>query len=222
MNCLEFRRAVGAQPDTTAADVVAHAAQCPACARYQQELQRMDPLIHRALEIDVVPHRAVRRRRAVQWGLAASVLVAVLAGLVLWIANPRETLAEQVIEHTNSEAFVMVRTSWNVDPAQVALVLSRSGVHLRSDAMAVSYATTCRFRGRQVPHLVVQTERGPVTVLLLAHEKGAGRIQKFNEGGYQGAIVAAPRGVLAVLGRDVPAEDIAAKVLAAVDYDAGG
>jgi len=182
----------------------------------------MDRLIHRALEIDVAPRRAVRRRRAVQWGLAASVLAAVLAGLVLWVASPRETLAEQVIEHTNGEAFAMVRTSENVDPAQVARVLSRSGVHLRSDAMAVSYASTCEFRGRQVPHLVVQTERGPVTVMLLAHEKGTGHTEKFNEGGYQGAIVPAPRGVLAVLGRDVPAEDIAAKVLAAVDYSAGG
>src|SRR5262245_59091732 len=113
MNCLEFRRAVGAQPGNTAAEVVAHAAQCPACARYRQELQQMDRLIHRALEIDATPHRS-QRQRAVQWGLAASVFIAVLAGLFLWIANPRETLAAQVVEHANGEAFAMVRTSKNV------------------------------------------------------------------------------------------------------------
>ncbi len=181
----------------------------------------MDRMIHRALEIDAAPKRAVRRGPVVvRWGLAASVVAAVLAGLALWATGPRETLAEQIVEHTDSEASVMVRTAEKADPKQVARILARSGVHLRSDAMAVSHARTCIFRGRQVPHLVVQTDRGPVTVLLLVHE--AGHTQRFDEGGYQGVIVPAPRGVLAVLGRDVQAEDIAAKVLAAVDYDAGG
>lgn len=177
----------------------------------------MDRLIHRALEIEVAAPGA-RRKRAVQWGLAASVLVAVLAGLVLWVVNPRETLAEQVVEHAEGEAFAMVRTSEIVAAAEVADVLARSGIRLKSGAMSVSYATTCPFRGHTVPHLVVQTGRGPVTVLVLAQEKSTGGTQRFEEGGYQGAIVPAPRGVLAVLGHDVPAEEIAAKVLAAVEY----
>lgn len=178
----------------------------------------MDRLIHRALEIEVAPAPGVQRKRAVQWGLAASVLVAVLAGLVLWAVNPRETLAEQVVQHAEGEAFAMVRTSQTVDAAEVAGVLARSGIRLRSDAMSVSYATTCQFRGHKVPHLVVQTERGPVTVLVLTEEKSTASTQRFDEGGYQGAIVAAPRGVLAVLGHDVPAQEVAEKVLAAVDY----
>lgn len=239
MNCLEFRRIVGAQPDIATPEVVAHAQQCPACARYRQELQQMDQLIHRALKIDTrsnaavaaaLPHeapveriranriRAIRPRRSMQWGLAASVLAAVLAGLFLWVADPRETLAEQIIEHAQEEADAMVRTSDIADPEKVASILSRSGVRMKPDAVAVSYAQSCPFRGHRVPHLVVQTDAGPVTVLLLAQEKSIAKPATFDESGYSGVIIPAPRGVLAVLGRGAPVEEIAAKVLAAVDY----
>lgn len=224
MNCLEFRRVVGAEPDIATPEVVAHAAQCLACARYRQELQQMDLLIHRALQVDtqvnaaVSPQRTVTRKRPVKWGLAASVLAAVLAGLLLWAAGSRETLAEQIVEHTQGEASAMVRTSQMVDPATVASILARSGVQMKPGAVAVSYARSCTFRGHQVPHLVVQTDAGPVTVLLLAQEKSIAKPKTFDEGGYQGVIIPAPRGVLAVLGHGAPVEEIAAKVLAAVEY----
>ena len=39
----------------------------------------------------------------------------------------------------------------------------------------VSYANSCVFRGHHVPHLVVQTEAGPVTVMVLVHESGVVR-----------------------------------------------
>lgn len=221
MNCLEFRRTVGAQPDIATPEIVAHAAQCPACARYQQELQQMDQLIHRALKID--PHNvaAAPRKRSMQWGIAASLSAAVLAGLLLWVADPRASLAEQIVEHAQEEASAMVRTSQIADPARVASILARSAVRMKPDAVAVSYAQSCPLRGHHVPHLVVQTDAGPVTVLLLVEEKSISKPETFDEGGYQGVIVPAPRGVLAVLGRGVAVEEIAAKVLAAVDYNVG-
>lgn len=218
MNCLEFRRIVGAQPDAATPEIVAHAAQCPACTRYQQELQQMDQSIHRALNINPQVKVAAHRKRSVQWGLAASVVAAVLAGLLLWVADPRASLAEQIVEHARAEASAMVRTSETADSARVASILARSGVRMKPGAVAVSYAQSCPLRGHQVPHLVVQTDAGPVTVLLLAEEKSISKPQKFDESGYQGVIIPAPRGVLAVLGRGVPVAEIAAKVLAAVDY----
>lgn len=232
MNCLEFRRIVGAETDSATPQIVAHAALCPACTRYREELRQMDRLIHRALHIDtridsqadatIVPTapqwRPVARQRRVPWGLAASVLAAVLTSLLLWVAAPRETLARQVVEHTQAEASAMVRTAEIVDPETVASILALSGVRMKPGAVAVSYAQSCAFRGHQVPHLVVQTDAGPVTVLLLAREKSIETPRTFDENGYQGMIVPAPRGVLAVLGHAVPVEEIATKLLAAVEY----
>jgi hypothetical protein len=99
-------------------------------------------------------------------------------------------------------------------------VLARSGVALREDMPAVSYANSCWFRGRHVPHLVVRTPGGPVTIMVLPNEKVAGRVA-FDEGGYRGVIVPAQRGAIAVLAQDpsdVDADAVAGTALAAISY----
>ncbi len=58
MNCEEFRTIVGAEPNTTRPDVLAHAQQHAECARYREEMQAMDRLIYRALAVDVEPAAA--------------------------------------------------------------------------------------------------------------------------------------------------------------------
>jgi hypothetical protein len=104
--------------------------------------------------------------------------------------------------------------------AAVAPVLARSGVALREGMPAVSYASSCWFRGRHVPHLVVRMPGGPVTIMVLPNEKVAGRVA-FAEGGYRGVIVPAQRGAIAVLAQDpsdVDADAVAGTALAAIRF----
>ena len=69
----------------------------------------------------------------------------------------------------------------------------------------------------RVPHLVLQTESGPVTVMVLAHDRLLKSV-RFDEEGYRGVIVpVAGHGSLAVLTRGSDAaigsiERIAARV----------
>ena len=60
-----------------------------------------------------------------------------------------------------------------------------------------------------MPHLVVQTRSGPVTVMVLVHE-AVRKAMQFDEQGYRGTIVPVPgHGSIAVLIRDpgvVPGE----------------
>ena len=224
MNCLEFRRIVGAEPHSVAADVAEHAAQCPACARYQQDMQQMDQLIHRALSIDVSVAPAVvqpKRKPLMRWGLAASLLLAVAIG-VFWLGYPRETLAAEAVEHALHEPDSLVRTTEVVTPEELTEVLAHAQVKLKAEMGRVSYATVCPFRGHHVPHFVVQTDEGPVTVLLLRDEKSIEKARPFKEGKFEGVIMPAPFGVLAVLGENVPVEHVANQVLAAVEYQQGG
>jgi hypothetical protein len=223
MNCLEFRRIVGSQPHLDSTEVREHAAACESCTRYLLELRRMDQLIYRALTIDVDAPKRSRHVSARYWRLAASVVVAVVLGAFLWSALPRASLAEQLAAHAQGEASALVRTADRIEPSDLAAVFKRSGVRLRPDEIAVSYAMSCWFRGHFVPHLVVQTDRGPVTVLVLPHERTVvgTQLQHFEDGGFKGVIVPAPQGVLAVLGRDAPVEEAAAQVLLALDYESG-
>lgn len=224
MNCLEFRRAVGAEPRSAAPEVLQHAAQCEACARYQRELQQMDGLIHRALAIDIAAQPAkpaVRARPAIRWGLAASALLAV-AIAVTWLGYPRDSLADEAVRHVLHEA-ASLEQPVNADAeAYLTEVLNKAGVRLRPGLDGrISYATACPFRGHEVPHFVVQTEDGPVTVLLLTQEAPVEQSRHFREKGFHGVIVPAPRGVLAVLGDKQQVDRVAREVLAAVDYQMG-
>jgi hypothetical protein len=220
MNCLEFRRIVGAQPDLDSPEARDHAAACETCARYWLELRQMDRLIYRALAVDVGTPRRSRRIGARYWRLAASIVAATVLGAFLWSAQPRASLAEQLAAHARGEVSALVRTPDRIEASELAAVFKQSGVRLRPEAIHVSYAMSCWFRGHFVPHLVVQTVRGPVTVLVLRHERSvpSGQVQHFEEGGFRGVIVPAPQGVLAVLRRDAPVEEAAEQVLLALDY----
>jgi len=221
MNCQEARLLIGADPGADDPHVAEHVAECAECARFRQELRDMDRVISAALRVDlnVAAPRAAPVSRRPLWAVAAS-LVVVLVGAVAWLLNPRDTFAAQVIDHVNGEAFSLVRTSQPADAAELAGILSRSGIQLKSDAVLVSYAAACEFRGHVVPHLVVQTERGPVTVLVLAQESAKGKSEHIDEGGYEGILVPAPRGSLVVLGQDGDVTSVAATVLDALNYSA--
>ena len=221
MNCQEARLLIGADPGADDPQVAEHVAGCAECARFRQELRDMDRVVAAALRVDfdaAAPRAAPASRRPL-WAMAAS-LVVVLVGAVAWLLNPRDTFAAQVIDHVNGEAFSLVRTSQAADSAELADILSRSGIRLKSDAVLVSYAAACEFRGHIVPHLVVQTERGPVTVLVLAEEPAKGKSEHIDEGGYEGVVVPAPRGSLVVLGQDGDVTSVAATVLDALNYSA--
>jgi hypothetical protein len=220
MNCEEFRFAVGAQPGTTRVEVLEHAAACPECARFRGELRAMDEVIHEALAIDPAasPTRPVSAARgATVWRIAASFITAAVLASIVWLAYPRETLAEEIVAHVLHEPDSL--TASQAERGAVVRVMSGAGVRLRPDALNVIYAMSCPFRGRETPHLVVSTPDGPVTVLLLPHETGVTRTQSFEEQGFAGAIVPAPRGAIAVLGKRLDVDEIARQVTAALVYE---
>jgi hypothetical protein len=240
MNCLEFRRQVGAEPSSTPAAVAAHREQCPACAGFQDEMQALDRLLGKAMRVDVVSgarstpwpatavagrvpgtararHGVVRPRR---WlAMAASLVGGMLLATTLWLSYPGPTLAAEVIGHVVSDPDAL--KAGPPLPAQaVTEVLHPSHVRLRPDMGTVTFAMRCVFEGHVVPHLVVQTDRGPVTVLLLLH-RSVGAATRIEEDGYSAVVLPAPRGSIAVVGRDVAGIDaIAQQVFDSVDWDA--
>lgn len=226
MQCSEFRQQAGADPQHLSAEAAAHCAQCIACAAYLQQMQQLDGLLKRALEISVPPvrvaaplHRDLASKPSPQrwFALAASVLLSIAFGAV-WLASPQPSLAAAVIEHVEDEPDAMVTTSSRVTPAQLSDVLRRAGMRLKSGAQSVSIARTCAFRGATIPHLVVQTQEGPVTVLVLPHEH-VDSAENFTEEGYQGTILPSGPGAIALIAAsDTAFKEAAARVAAEVEW----
>lgn len=240
MNCLEFRRHVGAEPSSTPAAVAAHREECPTCAGFQDEMQALDRLLGKAMRVDMVSgtraatapaaaavervpdtshgrHGAVRPRR---WlAMAASLVAGVLVATTLWLSYPGPTLAAEVIGHVVSDPGAL-DAGQPLPPQAVTEVLQPSHVRLHPDMGTVTFAMRCVFEGHVVPHLVVQTDRGPVTVLLLLH-RSVGAATRIEEGGYSAVVLPAPRGSIAIVGRDVAGIDaIAQQVFDSIDWDA--
>ncbi len=220
MNCDECRTVIGAEPNSNQPEVLAHIERCPECARHRQEMQAMDRLIHRALAVDVpVPAATVESNKPRIWRMAASLLVtaSLVAAISLWLLTPRDSIAAEAIDHVLHEQESLLRTSARVDAASLEKVLTASKLRLKPGATRVSYAMSCTFRGHSTPHLVVQSEQGPVTVLVLTEAPRQQR-EAIDEDGFQGVILPAPRGVIVVLGRNVPVDAVAAAVLDALQY----
>jgi hypothetical protein len=226
MDCTAYRRSMMADPSDPNVELREHRDGCHECTEFTGKLLGFEARLHRALRVTLpaaqpadqpaaqpaVPLRAKAAPRAMGYrkgmlAMAASVLLAVVVAGVLWLAAPGPSLAAAVVTHMNGEPGAWRQTDVPVGSSELQGVLRDSHVRLAAGAGLVSYAASCAFRGHRVPHLVIQTESGPITVMVLVHES----VQKpvrFDEQGYRGVIVpVAGHGSLAVLTHG-PATDI--------------
>jgi hypothetical protein len=230
MEHTQYRSAIMADPHNADAELRAHREACAECRAFTEQLLKFESRLERAMRVaipstaDVLPF--ARKRGNAQpaprrWmALAASVLLgaAIVGGV--WLSVPQPSLAAAVVAHMAGEPEAWQRTE-AVSPPELAGVLKDSKLRLKADAGVVSYASSCTFRGHRVPHLVVQTSSGPVTVMVLVHES-VRRITPFDTEGYRGTIVPVPgHGSIAVLMRDsgidaAEVERIAARVDASI------
>jgi hypothetical protein len=217
-DCRHARLLIGAAPHELPPEVISHLAGCADCSRFRDETAALDGRLRSALELPLAQFRErgppQLQRSPRRFALAASVVLGLLLVGGLWLLQPQPALAGEVAEHVLHEA-----GSWDMHdplpPAAVSEVLRLAGVQFDS-SMPVVYAMACPFRGRRVPHLVVQTPAGPLTVMLLAHEKVSASTE-FSEQGYRGVLLPAGSGAVAVLSRAgaVPA-GIAAEIAGSV------
>ena len=198
MSCEHPRLMIGADPAGSAPELEQHLQECESCRQFRTEMRTLEANIRRALERPPASARTAR----FTWrplALAASVLLAMLAVLAVWLLRPSDTLAHEVVAHVQEEP-----ESWlarrHVDAQSIEEALSGAGVKLDITSDRITYAQSCWFRDHYVPHLVVQTAQGPATVLILRNQHVSAR-RSSHEGGMSGVIVPAPQGSIAVLTR---------------------
>jgi hypothetical protein len=206
-----YRSAIMADPHDADPELLEHRASCAECRAFTEQLLRFEARLERALLVDISPKTAVlpfaRRPAAApeprRWmAMAASLLLAFVIAAGVWLTLPQRGLAADVVAHMAGEPDAWRLTDVPVPDADLNAVLEESKLRLKPDAGVVSYASSCEFRGHKVPHLVVQTQSGPVTVMVLVHE-AVRNPKQFDEQGYRGTIVPVPgHGSIAVLMRD--------------------
>lgn len=216
MNCLDFRRAVAAEPQRQDTETQAHASSCPACAEFHEQMLALDRQLAVALRVPV-PRESRSRLAPAQtrtrFAVAASVALAVAAAIFLALWLPRPSLAAEVVEHVNHEPASWIDTGRTVSQAELDVIARKAGVRIDPAIGPVMYAMPCEFRGHVVPHLVVRDSQGPVTIMILAHERVKSR-QHFSEQGLTGVLLPAPQGAVAILTHDdARIDSIASRIL---------
>jgi len=228
MNCLEYRQICGAEPNHQAEAFAEHEAQCEGCQAFAAGTRELDERIRQALMIDLpgrsaaapeqpaVPSR--RRWQPARLGLAASLLAAVGLTVGVWLSLPPPALAEAVTGHLSHE-----RNAWQTTDNPVArevldAVLKDGEIEFRQGFGLISYARTCSIRGHDVPHLMIQGERGPVMLLIMRDEKIDHAIP-LRVDGYEGLILPVGEGSIAVVGREGEAlEPLTEQISRSVDW----
>jgi hypothetical protein len=215
MNCQDARLRIGAQPEAMSEELAGHLRECAACSGFRDEMLALESRIRRALELPPQLRHAstaVERRRPGIWAMAASLLMAV--GLLIWALRPGETLAGDIVSHVADEPSSWSRSEPVSEPV-LDDVARRAGIEIDAADGSVVYVQSCPFRGYTVPHLVVATTRGPVTVMVL-REESIDSPQRFAEEGYSGILVPSAQGALAVLMRGEADIEAAAREIQAL------
>lgn len=220
MNCQQFAHQLGAEPANLSATMQAHMVQCEPCARLSAELGQFDEILQAALHVDVPdslgthdkltdnvialnqPATSTAVSKRPQWFALAAVLILGLGISVgTWYERATAPLQKSLIAHVLHEPNLLL-AEWQAEPvANVEQVLKDGRVSLNGDIGTVRHAGLCSFRGHKVAHVVVQTESGPVTLMLLPDES-VQSTQSFSEDGYNGVLVPVGTGSIAIIGND--------------------
>jgi hypothetical protein len=125
-------------------------------------------------------------------------------------------LANQIIAHFDHHQDGLKVTNVAVSEQTLANVVEEDVKEM--DIGLITYATSCVINGQSIPHLVIQGERGPITILLLPDEKINAAIP-LDGIGVRGVILPVGNGSIAIIGdRDEPWENIDKQVVNSVKW----
>ncbi len=154
-------------------------------------------------DIDTGRVTTLPRRRMTKpaWlALAAAVTFAAVIGFNRLAVTPNyPSLAEEIIAHLEHEPAALRVTDKAVSDKRLARVVPATiAATDRIDGL-ITYAQSCVVNGSKVPHLVIQGERGPVTILLMPDQPVDGA-QSISGESIDGVIIPLGDGSIAIVG----------------------
>lgn len=233
MKCEEYREAIAADPSFDGG--AGHLSECAACQSYRAEMQMLDKTISRALALDVPPLNmpelpdietdnvvslSARRVSRPAWiAVAATVALAAVFGVrILSTDIEYDSLADEVLAHLDGEPNGLRVTDVAVTDERLLAVVPADIARMDHSVGLITYARSCEINGNQVPHLVIQGEYGPITILLMPHERVTEAVALSGEN-VNGVILPVGDGSIAIIGnRKERLERVQERVLKSVTW----
>lgn len=220
-SCIDLRREKLADPKRLSAEATAHLARCEHCRAFAR---RIDALEQRTAQVLAVPvpdglaervllrvHRNHKRPWKL-WTLAACFVLSFGIGVEQW--RPRETTdyARFAINHVmhEPESFSEHRLA---DPARFRTVLADFGGELKAPIGTVRYMRLCPVPTGTGWHIVLDTEVGPVTLLLIPGENISGAVLDAKFGGLTARALPGGQGYYAIVAETPEAVDAVERII---------
>ena len=234
MNCDEYREMISADPAFDGG--AGHLSACSECQAFRREIQSLNLKIAKALQINVpepklpqlpaietenvVPIMARKTFPKRAWfAMAATILLAALVGVLVFDDGVQyDSLGDQVLAHLDHEPAALRVSSTPVSNASLAKAVPADVASLDHSAGLITYVRSCEINGKTVPHLVIQGEHGPVTILLMPEEAVAETVSLDGEN-IHGVILPVGVGSIAIIGaREEKLERIENSILNSVNW----
>ena len=233
MNCEDFKQAVAGDPSFD--DGASHAVECADCSAYQAKMQALDLKIAKAMELSApdlkmpelpeidtsnVVALPARRVTPIWFAIAATVVLAAVVGVRMLVPVTGDmSLADQIVAHIDHEPYGLRVTSTPVSDDRLNDVVPDDVAEIDHSAGLITYAQSCEINGNAVPHIVIQGEHGPVTILLMPDEQVSAASSIDGEN-ISGVILPIGKGSIAIVGdRNERLDKIQEKVVDSVTWD---
>ncbi len=239
MNCEDYKESLAADPTASVEGGAEHVAACASCAAFTTEMQAFNDRISKALAINVpdlqipelpeieednvvnLPVAGKKKFAAPTWiAIAATVVLAAFVGVRMINTSDLNSLplADQVLAHLDHEPGALQVTNVAVSDAQFAKVVNPTIGTMNRNVGLVTYARSCVINGKTIPHLVIQGEKGPITLLLMPEEMVDGAMT-VNGKGVNGVILPVGNGSIAIIGeRDEPLTELEQRIINSVEW----
>jgi len=214
MNCEDYRQTIAEDPNFDGG--AGHVSECSECRTYRAEMRALDVNIGRALSLEVpdlvlpdlpyfenvvsLPDR--RRLSTPTWfAMAATILLAVFFG-VRFAGDDGVvygSLADEILAHVSNEPSALQVTDVAVSDDHLHQVIPANVAAMDANVGFITFAASCPINGHDVPHLVMQGQHGPITVILMPDEKISSAIALDDEHRH-GVILPVGDGSIAIVG----------------------
>lgn len=248
MNCDDYKQAIAADPSESFADGAEHVAcsSCADYKAEMLALDEsiakalsfdvpglrmpdLPPLDGEDENVVNLPFKRKARITMPSWvGIAAGFALAAFLGvqfLATDITNDitnnsgkDQLLAVQVLAHLDHEPLALLLTNAVVAEERLAAVVNDDVGTMDRNIGLVTYAKSCVINGRTIPHLVIQGETGPITLLLMPDEMVSMPVPLMGDS-INGVILPVGNGSIAIIGeRDERLDDIKERVMNSVEW----
>jgi hypothetical protein len=212
INCIDVCRQLRSGSYLDDINITSHLKTCEACSAYAAQQDKLTHSMEQAMNVDAPEglasrillqqsisennHIGITRNRI--YAIAASILLSVSLVSGYLFLNKPVSLEQVALNHVKGE-LRHLKDRNNVPLLKVNDLLKPFNMKLNKSLGEINYAGSCVIKDSKGVHIVVQTETGPVTILLMPGEFVKNR-KLVDDALYSGAVVPIENGSFAIIG----------------------